>query len=445
MQWNETDYAGWGGALRARGRIARPEKLSSLSELVSEGAAPAIGARRSYGDGALNTGGSVFDMTRLNRFLDFDPDTGVLSAEAGVTIAEILAVFAPKGWMPAVMPGTGFATLGGCIANDVHGKNHHIDGGFGSFVDSIELMAPDGRSKRISRTRNKDLFRATLGGLGQTGIILSARIRLIPCETGYMQVQERRIETLGAFLDALNNSTARFCVGWIDATATGASLGRGILEEAEIADTYTSTLDSGGHGKARSVPFNAPSFALSPMIVRLFNRLYRARVPHSGRRTTRTLSDFFFPLDRLKNWNRLYGKSGFHQFQCVVPTDQAEAALGQILTLVAKSRRASPLVVIKKLGAEGDGMLSFPMPGVTLALDIRNSGDVQALFDQMEQITVAGGGRLYAAKDSLASAEGFASGYPELGKFRDITNAIDPDRDLSTDLTRRLQIRGDAT
>jgi decaprenylphospho-beta-D-ribofuranose 2-oxidase len=438
MRWNETDYSGWGRALVSHGRIARPEKLRDLMAVVSEAPAPAFGNRRSYGDAAQNRDGPAIDMTRLNRFLAFDPETGVLEAEAGVTISGILQNFAPKGWLPAVMPGTGFATLGGCIANDVHGKNHHIDGSFGAHADSIELLKPDGTKLRVGPSRNKALFNATIGGLGQTGVILSARIKLAPCGSTAMKVRERRIDALGEFIEAFTASDARYSVGWIDATATGRRLGRGILEEAGISGT-------GLPARARkpvSVPFNAPSFALSSPVVRLFNLAYLNRVPSSGREALRPIQAFFFPLDRIHHWNRLYGKTGFHQFQCVIPPDGAEPVLRQMLTLIAKSGRASPLAVLKRLGPQGDGLLSFPTEGFTLAVDIRNRGDVGALFQQLEQLCLSAGGRIYAAKDSLGSPEGFARSYARLPEFRKIADQADPGRVLETDLVRRLDIRG---
>lgn len=438
MRWKETDYSGWGRAIVSNGRIARPEKLRDLVQLVADTPAPALGNRRSYGDEALNDGGAAIDMTRLNRFLGFDPDTGVLEAEAGVTIADILHCFAPKGWFPAVMPGTGFATLGGCIANDVHGKNHHVDGSFGAHVDSIELLKPDGSKLRVGPTRNKALFHATLGGLGQTGIIVSARIRLAPCASDAMQVRERRIDGLGEFIEAFGASDARYSVGWIDATATGKRLGRGILEEAEVSGTSIVAAAK----RPATIPFDAPSVLLSPAVVRLFNRTYFNRVPASGRDALHPMQAFFFPLDRLNNWNRLYGKTGFHQFQCVVPPDDAETVLRQMLLLIAKSGRASPLAVLKRLGPQGDGLLSFPREGFTLAVDIRNRGAVGDLFRQLEQLCLSAGGRLYAAKDSLGSPEAFGASYSNLPAFRKITDQADPDRQLETDLVRRLAIRG---
>ncbi len=438
MRWNETDYSGWGRAIVANGKVARPEKLRDLLAVIAEAPAPAFGNRRSYGDAAQNHGGTAIDMTRMNRFLDFDPDTGVLEAEAGVTIADILRSFAPKGWFPAVMPGTGFATLGGCIANDVHGKNHHVDGSFGAHVESIELLKPDGTTIRVGPKRNKALFQATLGGLGQTGIILSARIRLARCASTAMRVRERRIDALGEFIEAFGASDARYSVGWVDATATGDRLGRGVLEEAEISDTPVASRDK----RPASVPFNAPHMLLSPLVVRLFNSTYFNRVPSSGREALRPMQTFFFPLDRIHDWNRLYGKSGFHQFQCVIPPDGAEPVLREMLTLISASGQASPLAVLKRLGPQGDGLLSFPREGFTLATDIRNRGNVSELFRQLEEICLSAGGRPYAAKDSLGTAEAFGKSYSTLPDFRKIADQADPGRDLETDLVRRLGIRG---
>ena len=327
MRWKTGEYSGWGRVLKADGDRARPEKLSDLKAILREGGLPAIGNLRSYGDAALNSGGRAVDMTRLDRLRAFEPETGILEAEAGVTIGEILRLFLPKGWIPAVMPGTGFATLGGCIGHDVHGKNHHVAGSFGQHVTRIDLLGANGRVRRITPEGNPDLFRATIGGMGQTGIILSAAIRMIPATSPLMDLRESRIDTLAEFMTMLDASTATYCVGWIDATAKGATLGRGILEEAEI----------GSHGQMpkaprhKSVPFNAPGFLLSSPVVRAFNHLYFRRVPVGGRRLDRAMADFFFPLDKVHDWNRLYGKSGFHQFQCVLPEAPAREALAKML------------------------------------------------------------------------------------------------------------------
>lgn len=434
MTWKTCDYWGWGRALKARGDIARPERMRSLDALLATALIPAIGMRRSYGDAALNTGGQVIDMTRLDRMLNFDPVTGILEVEAGARIGEIAAAFAPLGWLPPVMPGTGFATVGGCIAQDVHGKNHHHMGSFCQHVTALRLRQTNGIVE-VSPDKTPTLFRATAGGLGQTGVILSAKIRLMPCKGDVMVVTERRIACWDEFLTMLDTSSATYTVGWIDATATGANLGRGILEEGETGSGLVPK-----RVRYRKIPFDAPAFALAAPVVRAFNNAYFRRVPASGRTVVKPISDFFFPLDKIHDWNRLYGKRGFHQFQCVVPIASAPA-LRTMLETIVQSGLASPLAVLKRMGPGRAGYLSFPMEGYTLAVDFPNRAEARELIQRLEDMTAAAGGRLYFAKDSLARGSDLASMYPELDKWRKAAAAADPESALMTDMIRRLKLR----
>ncbi len=439
MRWKETEYSGWGRAIQASGEIARPERVSTLNAIMAESPAPAIGNRRSYGDTALNDEGRVTDMTRLDRFLSFDPETGLLEAESGVTIADILKTFGPQGWMPAVMPGTGFATLGGCIANDVHGKNHHSAGSFGQHVESLLLVGATGKPQRISLKRNATLFRATIGGLGQTGVIITARIHMAKCPSGIMAVQESRIADLDNFMDAFAESTSPYQVGWIDTTASGVDLGRGIFEEALFSSGEFEPLR-----KTRNIPFNAPGFAMSKPMVKMFNRFYMRRVPVDGRDIERPINDFFFPLDRINNWNKLYGKKGFHQFQCVLPLETARTALYKMLEEVSNSGLCSPLSVIKRMGPGRGGLMSFPMEGMTLAIDIANKRKAPALLARLNDLALSTKGRVYLAKDSSLDPTYLPLMYPETTEFRDIVNQSDPDGVFETTQTRRLNVRGKA-
>ncbi|MGC1489033.1 MAG: FAD-binding oxidoreductase [Albidovulum sp.] len=434
MIWKSCEYAGWGRALKATGEIARPERLRALNALLDENMAPAIGMRRSYGDAALNSGGQAIEMTRLDRMLSFDAATGVLEVEAGARLGDIAAAFAPRGWLPPVMPGTGFATIGGAIAQDVHGKNHHHMGSFGQHVLSLQLRQAK-RTAEVSPETNADLFRATIGGLGQTGVILSAKIKMLPAKGDVMVVTERRIEGWDDFLTMLDTSTATYSVGWIDATARGTSLGRGIMEEGE---TGSGLLPK--RAKYRKVPFDAPKFALAGPIVRAFNNAYFRRVPATGRTVVKPISDFFFPLDKIHDWNRLYGKHGFHQFQCVVPI-AAAPALRNMLEVIANSGLASPLAVLKRMGPGRAGYLSFPMEGYTLAVDFPNRAEARELIKRLEDMTTAAAGRIYFAKDSLARGEDVAAMYPELDAWRAVTAKADPEGRLITDLVRRLKLR----
>ncbi|MFQ5621800.1 MAG: FAD-binding protein [Paracoccaceae bacterium] len=438
MLWNDTEYCGWGRAVRAEGALARPERAANLTSLVKKTPGPAMGMFRSYGDVALNDGGPGIVMTRLDRFLDFDPESGMLEAEAGVTIGEILRVFAPRGWIPGVIPGTGFATLGGCVANDVHGKNHHCDGSFAQTVESLVLIGPDGRSRRVSAKREATLFRATLGGMGLTGVIASARIRMQRISGQAMEVRERRMSALEDFLDALDTSESRFTVGWIDATARAAELGRGIFEEGAVSQRVQKAPRA---ARAKSVPFDAPGFLLSAPVVRAFNALYYRRVPEAGRTRTRSFSGFFHPLDSVLHWNRLYGRRGFHQFQCVLPLDGAEDVLRRMLEQISESRLASPLAVLKKMGPGRGGPMSFPMEGFTLAVDFPARKPAVGLIKRLEDMTLHAGGRIYLAKDALASAASIERMYPDLAAFRTVIREADPDGVFETDMARRLNLR----
>lgn len=434
MLWKSADYSGWGRVLQAKGEVARPERQAALAALLDEGLIPATGMRRSYGDAALNDGGRAVDMSRLDRMLGFDPETGILDVEAGARIGEIAAAFGPKGWLPAVMPGTGFATVGGCIGQDVHGKNHHLVGSFCEHVVSLTLRTAKGIVE-VTPEKTPALFRATAGGLGQTGVILSARLRLLPCRGDVMVVTERRMADWDEFIAHLDTSRATYTVGWIDATAKGTALGRGVLEEGETGSGLMPQ-----RIKRRKVPLDAPNFALSSPIVRMFNGAYYRRVPEKGRTVVRPIADFFFPLDKIHDWNRLYGKRGFHQFQCVVPLDQAPA-LRDMLGEIASSGLASPLAVLKRMGPGRAGYLSFPMEGYTLAVDFPNRAAARELIKHMQARAAEVGGRIYFAKDSLARAEEIPAMYPELDLWRKEAAKADPEGRLATDLVRRLKLR----
>ncbi len=434
MRWKTTEYTGWGRALQATADIARPERQSDLTSLSADSPAPAIGQLRSYGDAALNNSGRAIDMTRFTRILGFDRDTGRVTVEAGVQIGELALTFAARGWIPPVMPGTGFATVGGCIANDVHGKNHHVVGSFGQHVTEISLLQ-NGKKKTVTPEKTPDLFKATVGGLGQTGIIVSATIQLMPCKGDMMVLTERRIDGWEEFLSVLDSSSADYTVGWIDATAKGDQLGRGILEEGEITSGVSPT-----KSKSREVPFNAPHWALSGPVVRMFNEMYFRRVPAQGRTTVKPITDPFFPLDKIHNWNRLYGKRGFHQFQCVVPLDQVDT-LRRILELIANSGLASPLAVLKRMGPGRAGYMSFPMEGYTLAVDFPNRSGARSLIGELERMAENAGGRIYFAKDALCTPDRLGSMYPEHSKWLAAVTKADPDAKLTTDLIRRLKLR----
>ena len=440
-RWARKELTGWGRVLRAESDVARPERQADIEGIMRDaGPLLARGGGRSYGDAAICRDGRIVQMTRLDRFLEFDPGTGSLVVEAGATFSDVIATFLPRGFMPPVVPGTGFATLGGGVANDVHGKNHHWSGSFGRHVDWLDLRLPSGELRRVSP--GAALFDATIGGLGLTGIVERMSLRLKRVPSNALKVRKRRIrdldEYLAAFSDEMNRS--EYVVGWIDALATGRSTGRGILEVASPSPQETDDSPK----KSRRVPIDFPAWALNPWSVRAFNQLYYKRVPSDGLDQIAPYGAFLFPLDAVLDWNRIYGKRGFHQFQCVVPLASGREALIRMLGLISKSGQGSFLAVLKALGDASGGHLSFPQPGYTLALDFPNAAAAVGLIAELERITCDHGGRTYLAKDSTLSAESIRRMYPKLAQFQAVLHDVDPDERMNSDLARRLRLRDPA-
>ncbi|TAD87995.1 MAG: FAD-binding oxidoreductase [Alphaproteobacteria bacterium] len=438
MRAKTQTLGGWGRWPTSTASVFRPERLAELQRAVAD--APSVlarGAGRSYGDQALNQSGSLVLTTRLNRLLGFDPTTGLLVAEPGVTFRDVLATFQPRGWRLPVSPGTGFATLGGAIANDVHGKNHDGRGSFSDHVQWFDLLLASGEVRRV--VRGDALFRATVGGMGLTGVIIALAVTLDRVTGNAVLLKEQRITDLDHFLSALQAARASsYSVGWIDALARGRALGRGLLETAEPTDT---TLPP-ERERRRRVPLDFPGFALSAPMVRAFNLAYRWRVPTAGRERLAPVAKFLYPLDAIEDWNRIYGKRGFHQFQCVVPDAEAPRALTAMLQAIADAGAASFLAVLKTLGPRGQGMLSFPQPGFTLALDFPHRATTGELLARLERLTLDAGGRLYLAKDSVASPASIAAMYPDLPAFQAVLAEVDPAGRFTSDMARRLGVRG---
>ncbi|MDV7145287.1 FAD-binding oxidoreductase [Tropicimonas sp. TH_r6] len=435
MTWKQTDYTGWGRYYTASGQLARPERAATLTRIATETPCPAFGQRRSYADACLNSDNRAIDTARLDRFLGFDAESGLLEVESGVRLSDIVTHFAPKGWLPSVLPGTGFATVGGAIGMDVHGKNHHHLGSFGQHVEGLTLATPDG-PREI--TAEDPLFAATIGGMGQTGPIARATLRMLPVKGDVMMVTERRVPNLDSYFTHLDESQATYTVGWIDATAKGDALGRGIFEEGETGPGLVPPAKRG-----KSIPFNAPHFALSGPIVRNFNTAYYRRIPERGRTVVKPLEDYFFPLDKIHDWNRLYGKRGFHQFQCVVPLAEREI-LRDMLSRVSGAGLASPLAVLKRMGPGRGGMMSFPMEGYTLAIDFPARDEAAGMIRTLIAMAVEANGRVYLAKDGFAEPGQMDAMYPERAAWTGIVNALDPEQAYATDMIRRLSLRSQA-
>jgi len=404
----------WGRTQQARHICRRCFFVDdAAAELASNSSLPvlAYGRGRSYGDVCLNDGGRLLVTDRLNRFIHADWSSGRVVAEAGVTFDDLLRVAVPRGWFPPVTPGTKFVTLGGAVGNDVHGKNHEVAGSFGCHVRSIGLARSSGESLTLSREENADLFAATIGGLGLTGLITWVEIALQPIRSAFMDIETVAIPDLDAFFHLPQyDSDWPYTVAWIDCLAKGRDTGRGFFIRGRHAPS--GQLITHNDRRIR-VPFDAPSSLLNAHSVRVFNAFYRRRPWALGRKTIH-YDAFFYPLDVIDEWVRLYGRRGFFQHQSVVPMASAIDTTRDLLELTADLGEGSFLTVLKLFGERSSpGILSFPMAGATLALDFPNRGDTtRRLLARMTDSVLAAGGRLYPAKDATMSAEAFRAGYP---------------------------------
>ncbi|MDO9475529.1 MAG: FAD-binding oxidoreductase [Pseudohongiella sp.] len=391
-----------------------------------------FGNGRSYGDVCLNPGGTLWQTSTLNRFIHFDEQTGRLRCEAGVLLRDIQRTLVPRGWMLPVTPGTQLITVGGAIANDVHGKNHHVLGSFGDHVLSFRLLKTDGTV--LECEPQSDLFKATIGGMGLTGILLDADLQLRPVKGPWLSTDTVPYHSLDAFFDLADQSEHDWehTVSWIDCLS--GSQARGIFLRANHADATPAGAKTPGH-KQLNMPITPPISLVNRLSLRPFNELYYRLQARKAGAGFAHYEPFSYPLDALQNWNRMYGPRGFYQYQCVVPTADAKPAIAALLDSIRHAGAGSFLAVLKTFGDRlAPGLLSFPMPGATLALDFPNQGArTLKLFNTLDSIVRECGGRLYVAKDARMPADMFAAGYPNLPEF---LKHRDPG--ISSAMSRRL-------
>lgn len=430
-------FDSWGRYPRARQTVL-PLQWRSDPLPPAEATVLPRGLGRSYGDSCLNDGGVLLSTSGLSRLIAFDRETGLLRCEAGVSLDEIIDFAVPQGWFLPVTPGTRFVTLGGAIANDVHGKNHVHDGTFGRFVRSFELLRSDGSRMRCSPTENEPWFAATIGGLGLTGLITWAELQLRPIHNPFIQAETIRFGGLDEFYE-INDASERdylYTVSWIDVLAKGRSLGKGLYIRGNHAAPIPGGMPPLRKGPDVGVPFDAPGFLVGAWSTGIFNFAYYRKQLRRVKSGLTTFNPFFYPLDAVKNWNRLYGRRGFLQWQCVVPKESG--AVHPLLREIVRSREASPLVVFKTFGDKASpGLLSFPRPGVTLALDFPNKGKrTFALLDRLDAIVREAGGAIYPAKDARMSPETFRTSFPGLEAF---SAFVDPA--FSSSFWRRVHAR----
>ena len=433
--------ASWGRVLKVEHEvISLASRLDALPPLLEpwQTFLPR-GNGRSYGDSCLNTGGTALRTRSLDRFIAFDPSTGILSCEAGVLMSEILRLVVPQGWFLPTTPGTRFITVGGAIANDVHGKNHHVVGTFGCHVRRFELLRSTGERLICSSTEHSDYFAATIGGLGLTGLVTWVQFQLRRIGNPWIDTETIRYESLSEFFNLCETSDQdyEFTVSWIDCAGQGQRLGRGLFMRGNHAPVGVTP---GKHpSRTWTFPFVPPVSLVNYVTLRAFNTVYYHNQSARNARRIQHYEPFFYPLDGILEWNRMYGPKGFYQYQCVIPNEWSSEATSELLKDIAKSGMGSFLSVLKVCGQiESPGMLSFPMPGVSLALDFPNRGErLEKLFTRLDAIVRSAGGRLYAAKDGRMPGSLFRAGYP---RWQEFANFIDPR--FSSSFWRRVM--GDA-
>lgn len=442
---------GWGRVAPTVASLTHPRSGAEVAELLAEkpprGAIPR-GLGRAYGDAAQDAGGLVLDCTSLAPNRVIDPETGIVTAGAGVSLGALLRELVPLGWFVPVTPGTRYVTVGGAIAADIHGKNHHADGSFGGFLRSITVVTPDGETRRVGPDSDPELFRATVGGMGLTGVITEATFRAVRIETARMRVDTERARDLDHAMEIMadTDDRYRYTVAWIDLLARGGSMGRSVLTRGDHATAdelparqRREPLDYGPRNPPAAPPW-VPNGLLNRWTVRAFNELWFHKAPRERQGEIQTIPEFFHPLDLLARWNTLYGSRGLIQYQPVVPLG-AEDALRRIVERLSSSRVTSFLTVLKRFGPAGSGMMSFPMAGWTLSLDVpAGVPGLGPLLAELDRLVVSAGGRVYLAKDSVLSAELLPRMYPQVETWQRVRHRVDPAGVLRSDLARRLAI-----
>ena len=446
--------AGWGRTPRTLALLHRPADASEVAALVAAGNGRGVIARglgRSYGDAAQNAGGAVLDMTALRGVSELDLERDRVTVAAGTSIAALTRFLVPRGRFLPVVPGTGHVTVGGAIASDIHGKSHHRDGGFSEHVLELELLTPNGERRVVPRSSDRDAFDAVAGGMGLAGVILEATLGLRRIETSRIAVDTERARDLDDLMARMESKDGsyRYSVAWIDCLARGAALGRSVLLRGDHArNRELSAADrvrplALGRTPSLPAPPWAPSALLRGSTMRAFNELWFRRAPREERGRLQGLREFFHPLDAVRDWNRLYGRRGMLQYQFVVPFG-AEATMRAVLERLSTAGVGSFLAVMKRMGEQA-GLISFPMPGWTLTLDMPAAGaELATLLDGLDELVAAAGGRVYLAKDSRLRPELLESMYPDVGRWRELRARLDPDERMRSDLARRLGLIGTA-
>ena len=404
------------------------------------------GMGRCYGDSALSK--NILSTLKLNHLLEFDAEKGILTCEAGVTFEEILRLFVPKGWFMPVTPGTKFVTVGGAIASDIHGKNHHARGTFSDHVYWIELVTPQGETVQCSKTENADLFALTAGGMGLTGLITKACFQLAPIETSYIRQEAIKARNLDEIMKIFEDSSSwTNSVAWIDCLSKGKSLGKSIMtcgEFAKVSELKTSAqkanpLKTHKEGKL-FLPFDFPSFTINSLSVRAFNFLYYHKQFQRLKHSIVHYETFYYPLDGILHWNRVYGKNGFTQYQFVLPPATSREGLIAIIEKIGQRKMGSFLTVLKLFGHQEENYIRFPRGGYTLAIDFKINQQVWSFLDELDELVLKYGGRVYLTKDVRMTHDTLVKSYPQAERFIEKIKQLDPDFKFSSVQSDRVQL-----
>lgn len=442
--------SGWGRTSPTVGSLVRveAEDLSSVVERAGDQGVTMRGLGRAYGDPAQNGGGLVVELGADKERIVLNADGGWVTAPAGLSLDDLIAYLVPRGFFVPVTPGTRFVTVGGAVASDIHGKNHHLDGSFGSHVMSMTMLLADGTTREVTEHSDVDLFWATIGGMGLTGAILDVTFRLIRIETSSCTVSTRRCANIDDLIVSMSEGDERYrySVAWTDLQSAGSSLGRSILWRgdhsslSELKDSGSDPLEYHTRNLGSVPPLVTAPGLVNRWTSSAFNEIWFRTSPRRRDGEIKTIPAFFHPLDAISHWNRLYGPHGFIQYQFLVPFG-SEDVLRQIVCDISKSRLASPLVVLKRFGPGNAGMLSFPREGWTLTVDIpARVGGLVELLARLDEMVLEAGGRHYLAKDAHMTPQTFARGYPRLEEWKAVKMRVDPHGKWSSDLARRLEL-----
>lgn len=428
-------FNSWGMFPKIKSKKFTFKTKDNLKDILKENSTfIPFGNGRSYGDSALAE--NIIYSKPYNYFLNFDEELGILHCQSGVMLSEIIEAFVPRGWFLKVTPGTKLITIGGAIASDVHGKNHHVEGCFSSCVEEFTLILPNGEIKNVKK--DDELFLATCGGMGLTGVILDAKISLKKINSKYINQTTIKTKNLKDTFEAFEKySHMPYSVAWIDCLASGEDIGKCLLMVGDFADD--DKLDF-KEKKKINIPFNFPSFALNSLSVKAFNWLYYKKAPMGESKQKVDIDAFFYPLDAINNWNRIYGKSGFTQYQFILPKEKSYDGLKEILEKISKSGKGSFLAVLKLYGEINQNYLSFPMKGYSLALDFKIEKGIFELLNSLDEIVLKYGGRIYLTKDVRVSKESFEKGYPNIEKFRNLRKEYGMDKKFQSLQSKRVGI-----